>query len=90
MHDPPKLSRLVIDSVSNPHVGNALIDLGESILDASASLEVYRSVPVIGTIVGIFSTMRDLRERLFLARLVRFLQTAQLGEGRVMSSSLRG
>lgn len=62
----------------NSELGNLLIDNAEAVLDHLLQDSLLREIPAIGTAIGVIKLGADIRNRLFLQKLLRFFD--QLGD----------
>ena len=68
------LSDILMQSVVNDATTAALIEFGESVFDdAVIQSEILTKVPVISTIVGLTKGVLNIRDRLYIKKLVGFL-----------------
>jgi hypothetical protein len=68
----------VVDSVCSPELGNIGLEFAEVGLDQLLDEGFIKDLPVVGIIAKIFKTGLDIRERIFLAKVAKFL--FRLGE----------
>ncbi len=63
----------VVESVYSPELNNLALDLSEVGLDLFLDEGFIKDLPVVGTIVQLFKTGLDIRDRIFLAKVALFL-----------------
>ena len=68
-----KLPDQLVDSISSPDLGDIAFELSEIGLDQFLDKGFIKELPVVGVIARIFKDSLDMRNRIFLAKVARFL-----------------
>lgn len=63
----------IVESVYSPELSDLALDLSEVGLDTLLDAGFIKDLPAIGTIVKLFKAGGDIRDRLFLAKIAKFL-----------------
>lgn len=67
------LSDKIVESVYSPELNQLGLDLSEVALDALLDDGILKDLPIIGSIVNLFKGAMDIRDRIFVAKIARFL-----------------
>ena len=68
-----KLPEKLVDSVYSPELTDIVLELSEIGLDQLLDEGLIRDLPVVGVIAKIFKAGLDIRDRIFLAKVAKFL-----------------
>lgn len=71
--DLQKLPDQLVESVYSPQLGDIMLELSEVGLDQLLDVGFIRDLPVVGGLAKIFKAGLDVRDRLFLAKVAKFL-----------------
>ncbi len=71
--EPSKLSDQIVDSVYSPELADVSFEIAELGLDELLDEGVLKDLPVIGIIVKCFKGAMDIRDRLFIIKVAKFL-----------------
>lgn len=63
----------IVESIYSPALNEIGQDITEVVLDSLLEDGVLKDLPVVGTIVKVFKGAMDIRDRLFVAKVARFL-----------------
>ncbi|MDB9822851.1 hypothetical protein OAC89_04045 [Deltaproteobacteria bacterium] len=67
------LPNKIVESVYSPELDQLGIDVAEVAFDALLDDGILKDLPIIGSIVTLFKGVMDIRDRIFLAKIARFL-----------------
>ena len=68
-----KLPNQLVDSVYSPDLDDIAFEISEIGLDQFLDKDFIKELPVVGVIARIFKDSLDMRNRIFLAKVARFL-----------------
>jgi hypothetical protein len=63
----------IVESICSPELVGIGEDFSEVVLDSMLDDGVLQDIPVVGTIVKVFKGAMDIRDRIFIAKVARFL-----------------
>jgi len=72
-NEEPTLEEALVSSIAKPNLTDLASELAEVGLDHFLTDGVLRDIPVLGTLVGLYRTVGVIRDRLFAAKVIRFL-----------------
>lgn len=83
--DPDNLPQSLLHSIDNKYSRDTLIDLSESLLDITTESalkgDTLTKLPIVGWIVAAGKGVLDMRDRLYIRKLLRFLaETSDISE----------
>ena len=67
------LSDKIVESVYSPELNQLCVDVAEVDFDALLRDGILKDLPIIGSIVTLFKGTMDIRDRIFVAKIARFL-----------------
>lgn len=70
---PDTLQNQLVESICSPELADISEDITEVILDSLLDEGVLKDLPVVGTIVKVFKGAMNIRDRVFVAKVDRFL-----------------
>lgn len=70
---PDTLQNQLVESIYSPKLADISEDIAEVVLDSLLDEGVLKDLPVVGTIVKVFKGAMDIRDRVFVAKVARFL-----------------
>jgi len=68
-----RLQDRIVESIYSPKLTEVAKDIGEVALDSLLDDGILKDLPIIGTIVSVFNGAMDIRDRIFIAKIARFL-----------------
>jgi hypothetical protein len=68
-----RLQDLIVESIYSPKLTEVGKDIAEAALDSLLDDGILKDLPIIGTIVSVFNGVMDIRDRIFMAKIARFL-----------------
>lgn len=70
---PDNLPNKIVESVYSPELNQLGLDVAEVAFDALLDDGILKDLPIIGSIVTLFKGAMDFRDRIFVAKIARFL-----------------
>ena len=67
------------ETIAKSSLGDLLIDLSESGLDAVTENEIIKDIPIISTVVSLYKIGHSLRDRSYIKKLEAFLREISKG-----------
>jgi hypothetical protein len=68
-----RLQDQIVESIYSPNLTDVSKDIAEIALDSLLDDGILKDLPVVGAIVSVFKGAMDIRDRLFVAKIARFL-----------------
>ncbi len=68
-----KLPDQIVDSIYSPELNEIGYDIAEIAFDSLLDDGILKDLPIIGTIVKVFKGAMDIRDRIFIVKVARFL-----------------
>ena len=68
-----KLHDQIVESIYSPKLNEIGYDIAEVAFDAMLEDGILKDLPIIGTIVKVFKGVMDIRDRIFVAKVAKFL-----------------
>ncbi len=69
-----EISIELVNSIASPELSSIARNIGEVALDAFLQEGVFRSIPVLNTIASVYKAGVDIRQRILMKKIAKFLQ----------------
>lgn len=73
MNELSNLSNSLEETIKDTDLQNVTIDLAETVTDSFLNEGIGRDIPIFGTIIGLAKSAMNLKDRLFIKKLIYFL-----------------
>ena len=73
MDKPDNIDKSLSETIKNSDLQNVTVGIAETILDSLLEKGVLKDLPIVGTLIGLGKTAADIKNQLFLKKVIHFL-----------------